>query len=256
VRSLYDRLDEDAVNDVLTSLRMRSTVYCQSELRAPWGFAVRARELSAFHLVVDGNCWLEVDDLEEPVRRDAGDLVLLMTGRGHRMRDARTSELERLDDILARAPKQHGRLRYGGSGPRTELLWVGSWSRERRRIRSCVRCLRCCAGGSGSVAWREALLEVLPGRGPPAPPADRRGPVPPRRPAAHPGDSRVSAGTCGRRPAAGGAMRDSRIAKAIRLVHGDRRGARWRISPSRWPCRARRSPNGSASPPASRRGAT
>jgi AraC family transcriptional regulator, alkane utilization regulator len=224
VRRLYDSLDEDVVNDVLTSLRVRSTVYCQSELRAPWGFAVRAREVSAFHLVIDGNCWLEVDDLAEPVRLDRGDLVLLMTGRGHRMRDAPTSEIEWLDDILARAPKQRSSLRYGGSGPRTELL-CGGFMVEGAQVNPLVLAMPPLLRRGGedptTVAWREALLEVLR--------------IEVRQP--RPGTDAVLARLAdllltqairayllsladADQPQVG-AMRDPRIAKAIRLVHAD-----------------------------------
>jgi AraC family transcriptional regulator, alkane utilization regulator len=224
VRRLYDSLDEDVVNDVLTSLRVRSTVYCQSELRAPWGFAVRAREVSAFHVVMDGTCWLEVDDLAEPVRLDPGDLVLLMTGRGHRMRDAPASEIEWLDDILARAPKQRSSLRYGGSGPRTELLCGGfmvEGAQANPLVLAMPPLLRLEGEDQTTVAWREALLEVLH--------------VEVRQP--RPGTDAILSRLAdllltqairayllsladADQPQVG-AMRDPRIAKAIRLVHAD-----------------------------------
>ena len=118
-------LDEDAVNELLASLRIRSTVYCHSDMRAPWGFAVKAKDVCAFHLVVDGACWLEVDGTDGPVRLESGDVVLLMTGRSHRLKDDSSSDVEWLDEILTRTPAHRGHLHYGGSGPRTELLCGG-----------------------------------------------------------------------------------------------------------------------------------
>lgn len=120
-----EELDEDAVNDLLASLRIHSTVYCHSDMRAPWGFAVRAKDVCAFHLVADGACWLEVDGTGGPVHLESGDVVLLMTGRGHRVKDDPSSKAEWLDDILTRTPAHRGHLQYGGSGPRTELLCGG-----------------------------------------------------------------------------------------------------------------------------------
>ena len=118
-------LDEDAVNELLASLRIRSTVYCHSDMRAPWGFAVKAKDVCAFHLVVDGACWLEVDGTDGPVRLESGDVVLLMTGRSHRLKDDSSSDVEWLDEILTRTLAHRGHLHYGGSGPRTELLCGG-----------------------------------------------------------------------------------------------------------------------------------
>jgi len=120
-----EELDENAVNELLASLRIRSTVYCHSEMRAPWGFAVKAREVSAFHLVADGACWLEVDGTDRPMHLESGDVVLLMTGRIHRVKDDPSSKVEWLDEILTRAQAHGGHLYYGGSGPRTELLCGG-----------------------------------------------------------------------------------------------------------------------------------
>jgi hypothetical protein len=92
VRRLNEPVDDDNVAEVLRSLRVHSTIYCRSRLRAPWGFGVRSRGVSAFHVVAAGQCWLEVDGVDEPVRLTAGDLVVLMTGRGHRVRDNPGSE--------------------------------------------------------------------------------------------------------------------------------------------------------------------
>lgn len=125
MRKLFDPLDDDAVAEVLRSLRVRSTVYCRSEMTSPWGFGVGARDISAFHLVTTGSCWLEVDDLDDEVHLEAGDLALLMTGRGHRVRDNPASKVEWLDDILAGAGKFDRTLRHGGGGDVTELVCGG-----------------------------------------------------------------------------------------------------------------------------------
>jgi hypothetical protein len=42
----------DAVTELLTTLRVRSTVYCLSELREPWGFEVDGANVAKFHLVL------------------------------------------------------------------------------------------------------------------------------------------------------------------------------------------------------------
>ena len=125
MQQLNEQVADDVVSDVLTSLHVRSTVYCRSELRAPWGFGIRARDASVFHLVTEGRCWLEVDGVDEQVELAAGDMVLLMTGRAHRMRDDPASSVEWLDEILSRVPVERSSMDYGGSGTYTELVCGG-----------------------------------------------------------------------------------------------------------------------------------
>src|SRR3974377_229300 len=55
----------DPISQLLRVVRGRSTVYCRSLMRAPWGFRVEAHGNPAFHVVTSGRCWLEVDDQRE-----------------------------------------------------------------------------------------------------------------------------------------------------------------------------------------------
>jgi AraC-like DNA-binding protein len=47
---------------------------------------------------------LEVDDVEDPVGLQMGDVVLLITGRGHRLCDDLSSNTEWLDDSIQKTP--------------------------------------------------------------------------------------------------------------------------------------------------------
>ena len=75
--------DDDAVSEVLTRLRVHSTVYCLAELRSPWGFRVEGRDVAKFHLLLEGDVWLEVDG-HDPLLLSAGDLVILPYGTSTR----------------------------------------------------------------------------------------------------------------------------------------------------------------------------
>jgi AraC family transcriptional regulator, alkane utilization regulator len=80
----------DVLSDVLTSLRPRSTVFAMTELAAPWGMRSEPNDHAAFHVLLAGRCWLEVDG-RAPVEANAGDVLLLAPGHGHILRDAPTS---------------------------------------------------------------------------------------------------------------------------------------------------------------------
>jgi AraC family transcriptional regulator, alkane utilization regulator len=156
---------DDVLSAMLQTVRVRSTIYCRSELTAPWGFRVAAREVASFHLVVAGSCWLEVDGIDPPTQLTAGDLVILPSGHAHQVRDSLGSRVTLLDDILATHPMSDGlRLSYGGAGPRTDLL-CGGFVVEAPETRSLLASLPPVVrvpGRSGrAVAWLETLFTLL-----------------------------------------------------------------------------------------------
>jgi AraC family transcriptional regulator, activator of mtrCDE len=112
----------DAVSEMLGTLRVRTTVFCRSDMRAPWGFAVKAHGRAAFHILLEGAAWLDADGAPEAVRLERGDVAVLPRGPEHRLRSEPGTRVEWLDDILARTPPVAGRLNYGGRGARTDVI--------------------------------------------------------------------------------------------------------------------------------------
>lgn len=125
MRSLGGFSNPDGLSQLLLRLTVNSTIYCLSEMTAPWGFKVAARLSPAFHLVTAGSAWLEVEGRADPVRLAAGDLVILPRGEGHVVRDSPSSPVQWLDHILAATPPVDGHLTHGGGGERSELLCGG-----------------------------------------------------------------------------------------------------------------------------------
>ena len=100
---LLNDAPNDAVTELLAALKVHSSVYCLSDLGAPWGFAVDGVDTAKFHLVLEGECWLHADGLS-PVRLGAGDLVILSRGDRHVMRDEKNSPVVGLDELIADHP--------------------------------------------------------------------------------------------------------------------------------------------------------
>jgi AraC-like DNA-binding protein len=122
---LLNTSDTDSVTELLTGLAVQSSVYCLSELRAPWGFQVDGANVAKFHLVLEGTCLLR-ETGGKPVRLTAGDLVILSRGQRHVIYDAPGSPLPGLADLIAGHPlDEAARLRYGGAGPLTRLVCGG-----------------------------------------------------------------------------------------------------------------------------------
>jgi AraC-like DNA-binding protein len=125
MRRLGKTTPEDGLSQLLLRVTVSSTVYCLSEMTAPWGFRVASRPIPAFHLLTSGSAWLEVEGRSGGVRIVAGDLIVLPRGTGHQVRDTRESRVQWLDDILAERPPVNGRLKHGGGGERAELICGG-----------------------------------------------------------------------------------------------------------------------------------
>jgi AraC-like DNA-binding protein len=154
----------DAITELLTTLTVRSSVYCLSELRAPWGFEVSGANVAKFHLVLEGACVLQAGGAA-PVRLAAGDLVILPHGDRHDMRDAPGSPVLGLDRLIADHPlDEQGRLRCGTDGPVTRLLCGGfALGRE---IPVSVRAelppvMHLDAVSAGAFAWLEPVFALL-----------------------------------------------------------------------------------------------
>jgi AraC-like DNA-binding protein len=131
----------DGLTQVLLRLTVTSSLYCLSEMTAPWGFRVAARSMPAFHLLTKGAAWLEVEAEPEPVQLAPGDLVILPRGDGHVVRDGPRSSVLWLDRILTDTPPVDGRLQHGGGGAASELL---------------------CGGFAVDLLMAQPLLEALP----------------------------------------------------------------------------------------------
>jgi AraC-like DNA-binding protein len=120
-----NRQGEDSLSRLLRVINVHSSVYCVSELRAPWGFHVDDSAVAKFHLTLDGHALL-VLDTGERVALETGQLVVLPLGTGHTILDRfRSDEAPSLESILDATPPKLGRLRYGGRGRRTRLLCGG-----------------------------------------------------------------------------------------------------------------------------------
>ena len=122
---LLNTAPDDAVSELLATLRVRSTVYCLSELREPWGFEVNGANVPKFHLVLAGSCWLDLPG-HEPVQLQTGDVVILSRGERHVVGARPGSPVPSLDSIIASHPLDgDARLTYGGTGALTRLLCGG-----------------------------------------------------------------------------------------------------------------------------------
>ncbi len=161
------RLNEhprDAVSELLRGVKVHSTVYCLSDLRAPWGFHVEDSAVAKFHLVLEGSCVLALDGGEQ-VDLGCGDLVLLPTGTGHAVRDRPGSRIRDLERILTDHPLDgDARLSFGGRGRRTRLVCGGFQLADALPsglLALLPTVVSLDAGPGGLGRWLQPLFELL-----------------------------------------------------------------------------------------------
>jgi AraC-like DNA-binding protein len=73
----------DILDNLLQGLRLRTTIFHRGTFCGAWALDTSGGGHAAFHLVLDGACWLHLPSLSTPVRLAAGDLVLFPRDAPH-----------------------------------------------------------------------------------------------------------------------------------------------------------------------------
>jgi AraC-like DNA-binding protein len=122
----------DVLSDVLRTIRLEGALFLNAELRAPWCFNVpqgshiaqvlqpKAQHLAIFHLVLEGQCWAQVDG-GEPVKLAPGDLVAIPHGDTHVLGSGLQHAAVEIANVVQPRVPELARIRYGGDGERTFL---------------------------------------------------------------------------------------------------------------------------------------
>ena len=76
----------DVLNDVLTTLRFRGSIFFRSQLAAPWGISLQKTGLPRFHIALSGICFVG-SDAHEAVEVMQKDIVMLPGGNAHWIAD-------------------------------------------------------------------------------------------------------------------------------------------------------------------------
>lgn len=115
----------DPLGETLHLLRLTGTLYCRSELTAPWGIDLPPMEgCMMLHVVTSGRCSLEVDGLE-PQWLEQGSLALVPHGAGHRLRSDLDAETTPLFDIpVEQISDRYEVIRHGNGGEFAQLICV------------------------------------------------------------------------------------------------------------------------------------
>jgi len=82
----------DALADILNTIRLSANTYFCSEFTPPWGMKIDKGDDGIFHVVVDGSCWLNINNTRDPIHLNTGDIVAFPTGGAHSISDTLESK--------------------------------------------------------------------------------------------------------------------------------------------------------------------
>ena len=118
-----DRLSlrETLIAELLRSVRLRSGRYLRFSLGAPWGINI-GDSGPIFHIIAEGNCWLNTEGVVSPIELTEGDVVLVPRGGAQTIGDAQTSTVIDSFSFVGDGPLKPSVLRRGGNGPVTRLV--------------------------------------------------------------------------------------------------------------------------------------
>jgi len=155
----------DALNEVLRTLHLKSTVSCRSELSAPWGLRVpHFPGHAGFSVVARGSCWLEMDGQKKQIALAGGDFVMFPHGTAHAMRDLPGTPTVDIETLLRSHTSSHKSLSYGGGGALTTLV-CGCFEFEEGETNPLISALPAVIHIKGedgrAVPWLETTLQYL-----------------------------------------------------------------------------------------------
>jgi AraC-like DNA-binding protein len=124
----------DALSETLRVVRLIGAIFINARFTAPWCYfsphadsaapilEPNAERVVIWHLITEGECYVEMENGDPPLKLTAGDVVVFPQGHAHKMTSQPglpAAKGSRLGEVLARRPRQ---LSYGGGGATTRLI--------------------------------------------------------------------------------------------------------------------------------------
>jgi AraC-like DNA-binding protein len=135
------RAPVDVLADILTAMRVGTPVAAHTEAHAPWGLRFDHVTGAAFHVVLQGSCWLTPlpggADFE-PVALGPGDVVLLGRGATHAIVSAPGVPLADFTPSRSSPSAPFGRMVVLGQGARSTMV-CGAYRLQRHRPHPLLR---------------------------------------------------------------------------------------------------------------------
>ena len=77
----------DTLSSILKNIHLQGSVYFSSCFCSPWGLDIQEAEKASFHIIVRGQCWLQMPHLPHAKPLVGGDIIILPHGSAHQISD-------------------------------------------------------------------------------------------------------------------------------------------------------------------------
>lgn len=111
----------DPIDAIFSAMRVHHAIHARIEATAPWGVNFVQGKAARFGLVVEGQCWLEVEGKPEPRLLSAGDCYVIVRGTRYSLRDHPASAVSNCYQALRDYDENHV-VRLGGGGAATTVV--------------------------------------------------------------------------------------------------------------------------------------
>lgn len=91
----------DLLSGILNVMKMSGSVYFRTSFTSPWGVEVPPHQnVSRFHYVHRGRCYVRVDNQDSTVFLEQGDLIIITRGASHILSEPQDAVISSLDTIV------------------------------------------------------------------------------------------------------------------------------------------------------------
>lgn len=116
----------DILSQIITGIRLQSSLYARFEARSPWSVQFTAGKVKArFGFLLKGTCLLDSPNLDQPFRLNEGDCFMLLDRDGFRLCDSLDSPAAACFQLMEQYRDAGNLIRFGGDG--NEAILITGW---------------------------------------------------------------------------------------------------------------------------------
>lgn len=118
-------LRPDALTDILQTIHLQSTILGAGQFTSPWSIRIPDddEDEATIHVVMQGECWLLLEQQSQQIPLETGDLVILLQSQEHVICDDPASPMVDFEEVIAKKPNPgYKRIAWGGGGLLTQLV--------------------------------------------------------------------------------------------------------------------------------------
>ncbi|MCP4984365.1 MAG: AraC family transcriptional regulator [Gammaproteobacteria bacterium] len=122
----------DLLSEILQTVNLRGIVYFHAGFQSPWGMEIPAGQFANYHIVTDGECWVDTGTVDGQIQLQKGDMVLFPHGDSHSLADSPHTATVSADELLNNARVgQMNEIVFGGEGSQSSSLICGHFEYDR-----------------------------------------------------------------------------------------------------------------------------